>query len=145
MAKLHVAGRPTAPTVFCHHSATMTNSIARDPNSQLAAAPKRRKVPGGSTGLTLTSTLHTISSRFDSALSLGTGKMAKNVACKYRITATVKADTKYELEAIKARLIRAGATILHIDPITSVTAERPDPPTNFDGQRLGDYLFGRKH
>jgi len=54
--------------------------------------------------------------------------MAKNVACKYRVTATVKADTVYELEAIKARLIRAGATILHIDRITSVTAERPDPP-----------------
>jgi hypothetical protein len=54
--------------------------------------------------------------------------MAKNVACKYRVTATVKADTIYELEAIKARLIRAGATILHIDRITSVTAERPDPP-----------------
>jgi hypothetical protein len=54
--------------------------------------------------------------------------MDKNVAFKYRITATVKAETTYELEVIKARLIRAGATILHIDRITSVTAERPDPP-----------------
>ena len=54
--------------------------------------------------------------------------MAKNVECKYRVTATVRADTIYELEAIKARLIRAGATILHIDRITSVTAERSDPP-----------------
>jgi hypothetical protein len=33
-----------------------------------------------------------------------TGKMAKNVTCKYRITATVKADTNYELEVIKANL-----------------------------------------
>jgi hypothetical protein len=71
--------------------------------------------------------------------------MAKNVACKYRITATVKADTIYELEAIKARLVRAGATILRIDPITIVTAERPDPPTNLAGQRLGDHLLGGKH
>jgi hypothetical protein len=71
--------------------------------------------------------------------------MAKNVACKYRITATVKADTIYELEAIKAKLIRAGANILRIDPITIVTAERPDPPTNLDGQRPGAYLFGGKH
>jgi hypothetical protein len=36
--------------------------------------------------------------------------MAKNVTCKYRITATVKADTIYELEAIKAELTKAGAT-----------------------------------
>jgi hypothetical protein len=59
------------------------------------------------------------------------GKMAKNVTCKYRITATVKADTNYELEVIKANLIRAGANILHIDPITPITTvseERPDPP-----------------
>jgi hypothetical protein len=54
--------------------------------------------------------------------------MAKNVTCKYRITATIKADTNYELEIIKANLIRAGATILHIDPITIVTEERPSPP-----------------
>jgi hypothetical protein len=71
--------------------------------------------------------------------------MDKKVECKYRITATVKADTIYELEAIKAALTRAGATILHIDPITSVTAERPDPPTNLDSQRLGDHLFRGKH
>ena len=71
--------------------------------------------------------------------------MAKNVTFKYRVTATIKADTNYELEAIKARLVRAGANILHIDPITIVTAERPDPPTNLDGQRLGDHLFGGKH
>jgi hypothetical protein len=57
-----------------------------------------------------------------------TGKMAKNVTCKYRITATIKADTNYELETIKANLIRAGANILHIDPITIVAEERPDPP-----------------
>jgi len=54
--------------------------------------------------------------------------MAKNVTCKYRITATVKADTTYELEVIKENLIRAGANILHIDPITIVAEERPDPP-----------------
>jgi hypothetical protein len=71
--------------------------------------------------------------------------MAKNVVCKYRVTATIRADTIYELEAIKENLTRAGATILHIDPITSVMAERPDPPTNLDGQRLGDHLFGGKH
>jgi hypothetical protein len=28
---------------------------------------------------------------------------------------------------------------------TIVTAERLDTPTNPDGQRLGDYLFGHKH
>jgi hypothetical protein len=54
--------------------------------------------------------------------------MTKNVTCKYRITATVKADTNYELEVIKANLIRAGANILHIDRITIVPEERPDPP-----------------
>jgi len=54
--------------------------------------------------------------------------MDKKVEGKYRVTATIRADTIYELEAIKARLIRAGATILHIDRITSVTAERPEPP-----------------
>jgi hypothetical protein len=54
--------------------------------------------------------------------------MAKNVTCKYRITATVKADTKYELEVIKENLIRAGANIFHIDPITIVPEERPAPP-----------------
>jgi hypothetical protein len=71
--------------------------------------------------------------------------MAKNVTCKYRITATVQADTIYELEAIKANLIRAGVTILHIDPITIVTAERLHQPTNLGDQRHGDYLFGSKH
>ena len=30
--------------------------------------------------------------------------MGKNVTCKYRITATVKADTTYELEVIKENL-----------------------------------------
>ena len=54
--------------------------------------------------------------------------MAKNVTCKYRITATVKADTTYELEVVKENLIRAGANILHIDPITIVAEERSDPP-----------------
>ena len=37
--------------------------------------------------------------------------MAKNVECKYRVTATIKADTKYELETIKANLIRASAPV----------------------------------
>ena len=54
--------------------------------------------------------------------------MDKKVECKYRITATVKADTIYELEAIKERLIRAGAYILRIDPITIIAEERPTPP-----------------
>ena len=54
--------------------------------------------------------------------------MANNVEGKYRVTATVKADTAYELEVIKAGLIRAGATILHIDPITIVRKEPQGPP-----------------
>jgi hypothetical protein len=54
--------------------------------------------------------------------------MAKNITCKYRITATVKAETNYELEAIKAELTRVGATILHIDPITRVGEEPQGPP-----------------
>ena len=54
--------------------------------------------------------------------------MDKKVEGKYRVTATIRADTIYELEAIKARLIRAGATILHIDPIAIVAEERPEPP-----------------
>jgi hypothetical protein len=54
--------------------------------------------------------------------------MSRNVTCKYRITATVKAGTIYELEAIKAELTRAGATILRIDPIMIVAEERPNPP-----------------
>jgi hypothetical protein len=44
--------------------------------------------------------------------------MAKNVECKYRVTATIKAETQDELEVIKAKLIRAGANILRIAPIT---------------------------
>jgi hypothetical protein len=83
---------------------------------------------GGSTALSLTSALHTTSNRFDSALSLGTGKMAKNVGGNYRVTATIKADTKYELEIIKAKLIRAGANIFRIDPITIITEEILGPP-----------------
>ena len=59
-----------------------------------------------------------------------TGQMAKNVTCKYRVTATIKADTIYELEAIKARLVRAGANIVRTDPITIVADEPPDPPKN---------------
>ena len=59
---------------------------------------------------------------------MGDAQMAKNITCKYRITATVKADTTYELEVIKENLIRAGANILHIDPVTIVAEERPDPP-----------------
>ena len=54
--------------------------------------------------------------------------MAKNITCKYRITATVKADTIYELEAIEAELTKAGGTILHIDPITIVGEETQGPP-----------------
>ena len=54
--------------------------------------------------------------------------MDKKVECKYRITATLKADTICELEAIKERLIRAGAKILRIDPITIVTEEPQGPP-----------------
>jgi hypothetical protein len=40
----------------------------------------------------------------------------------------IKADAIYELEAIKARLIRAGANILRIAPIVIVAEEPPDPP-----------------
>jgi hypothetical protein len=57
--------------------------------------------------------------------------MANNVEGNYRVTATIKANTAYELEAIKENLIRAGANILHIDPIMPITVvaeERPDPP-----------------
>jgi hypothetical protein len=54
--------------------------------------------------------------------------MVKNVECRYRITATIKADTKYELEAIKAKLTSAGAKILRIDPITIVRGEDPPGP-----------------
>ena len=56
--------------------------------------------------------------------------MSRNVTCKYRVTATIKADTIYELEAIKAKLIRAGANILRIDPIMIVVEEPPDPPNH---------------
>jgi hypothetical protein len=42
--------------------------------------------------------------------------------------ATIKADTKYELEIIKAKLIRARANILRIDPITITTEETPGAP-----------------
>jgi hypothetical protein len=41
---------------------------------------------------------------------------------------SLKADTIYELEAIEARLIRAGANILRIAPIMIVAEEPPDPP-----------------
>ena len=44
--------------------------------------------------------------------------MAKNVECKYRVTATIKADTKYELQIIKAKLIGARAKILRIGPVS---------------------------
>jgi hypothetical protein len=54
--------------------------------------------------------------------------MAKNVTYKYRVIATIQADTIYELEAVKAGLIGAGAKILRIDPITIVTEEPPGPP-----------------
>jgi hypothetical protein len=54
--------------------------------------------------------------------------MAKDVTCKYRVTATIKADPKYELETIRAKLIRAGATILRIDPITIISDGPPVPP-----------------
>ena len=36
----------------------------------------------------------------------------------------------YQLEAIKARLVRAGANIVRTDPITIVADEPPDPPKN---------------
>jgi hypothetical protein len=45
--------------------------------------------------------------------------MANNVEGKYRVTATIKADTIDELEAIEAELTRVGATFLHIDPSRS--------------------------
>jgi hypothetical protein len=51
--------------------------------------------------------------------------MAKNVASKYRVTATIKADTEYELQVIKAKLIRAGANILRTGPIIVVGKEPP--------------------
>jgi len=57
-----------------------------------------------------------------------TGKTAKNAECRYRVTATIKAATTYELEVIKARLVRAGANILRIDPITIVRGEEPPGP-----------------
>jgi hypothetical protein len=59
---------------------------------------------------------------------LGDRKMAKSIECKYRVTATIKADTKYELEVIKAKLTKAGANILRIDPITVIAKEPPGPP-----------------
>ena len=43
-----------------------------------------------------------------------------------RTSIPVKPDTIYELEAIKERLIRAGATILHIDPITNEASPQTD-------------------
>ena len=45
--------------------------------------------------------------------------MAKNVTCKYRITATVKADTIYEREAIKERLIGLGQRSFASTPLRS--------------------------
>jgi hypothetical protein len=54
--------------------------------------------------------------------------MAKNIACQYRVTATTKADTEYELEVIKVKLNRAGANILRIAPIIVVGEEPPGPP-----------------
>jgi hypothetical protein len=59
--------------------------------------------------------------------------MAKNVECKYRVTATIKADTKYELEIIRAKLIGAGAKILRIDPVTIVSDEEPPSPPKHAG------------
>jgi hypothetical protein len=58
----------------------------------------------------------------------GQDKMAKNVACKYRGTATIKAYTIHELETIKADLIKAGAKILRINPIMIIAEKPPDPP-----------------
>ena len=54
--------------------------------------------------------------------------MTKNAEGNYRVTATIKANTAYELEVIKAGLTRAGATIFRIDPITIVTEEPQGPP-----------------
>jgi len=45
--------------------------------------------------------------------------MAKSTECKYRVTATIKADTKYELEVIKANLIEAGAISFASTPLRS--------------------------
>ena len=97
-------------------------------NSELAAPIRRRKTQEGSAGI---EPLRGPSTPPPPGDTWRTGKMAKNVTCKYRITAAVKADTDYELEVIKANLIRAGANILHIDPIMPITVvaeERPDPP-----------------
>ena len=75
--------------------------------------------------------------------------MAKNVACKYRVTATIKADTEYEIEIIKAKLIRAGQISFAPTPSSS-SAKNPRPTKTcsltsgfapiFD-PRLGPFLF----
>jgi hypothetical protein len=68
--------------------------------------------------------------------------MANNVECKYRVTATIKADTKYELEIIKAKLIRARAKILRIDPVTIVRGEEPrSPPKHAASPGKGSALY----
>jgi hypothetical protein len=56
------------------------------------------------------------------------GKVTKNVACKYRVTATIEVDTICELEIIKADLVRAGAKILRIDPIMIIAEGPPELP-----------------
>jgi len=106
----------------------------RSAEIELAVAQPSATGSGGSAVATL-SILHTTSTQFDRALYLEgrwrTGKTAKNAECRYRVTATIKGDTTYELEVIKARLVRAGANILRIDPITIVAEEPPDPPKHY--------------
>jgi hypothetical protein len=65
-------------------------------------------------GLSLTSTLHPASTRFGWALSLGDREDGQEHNVQISHTATVKADTIFELEAIEAELTKAGATILRI-------------------------------
>jgi hypothetical protein len=45
--------------------------------------------------------------------------MDKKVECKYSVTATIRADTIYELEAIKAALVRVGARSFASTPLQS--------------------------
>ena len=66
--------------------------------------------------------------------------MDKKVECKYRITATVKADTIYELEAIKERLIRAGAKIHRPHYDRHRRASRPAKACSLTSKARGAYL-----
>ena len=64
--------------------------------------------------------------------------MDKKVECKYRITATVKADTIYE--AIKERLIRAGAKIHRPHYDRHRRASRPAKACSLTSKARGAYL-----